>query len=110
MAEEADTWVGKGVWIKKSVPVSDPNNSQTVWLRTLDRRSYHVFAEEGGKIKLRSRGQEGWLPKDKVVLLENAVAYFTQVPRTQPKDGEAYQSRGSAWAKQKKNGTPPSRI
>jgi tetratricopeptide (TPR) repeat protein len=58
---------------------------------------YKVLREEGRWVRVRDRGEEGWVAKADVVRLEDAVDYFTDRIRTNPSDGSAYSSRAVAW-------------
>jgi tetratricopeptide (TPR) repeat protein len=58
---------------------------------------YTVLREQDGWLYVRHRGAEGWLAKEQVVLLDDAVDYFTQALRANSQDAFALAHRGRAW-------------
>ena len=92
------SYVGKTVFLKKELThFGVTKDDQYEDLGVLTAVSYQVVAEAGKEIKVRHSGKEGWLPKAEVVPLSEAVAYFTERLKENPKDSGAYQKRGHAW-------------
>jgi tetratricopeptide (TPR) repeat protein len=97
-AHGQESWVGKKV-MPKTVPVKIGHTNekgQQVFVGEI-REIVLVLKEEGGWLKVRSRGTEGWFDKDKAVLLDDAPAYFTDVIRAKPNDAWPWGMRGAAW-------------
>ena len=93
-----DSWVGKKVMPKKiGIKIRNTNRKgEEVDVVTLNM-IVTVLEEKDERIKVRQNGVEGWFAKEDAVLLEDAVNYFTQRIRMNPKDDYAYATRGSAW-------------
>jgi tetratricopeptide (TPR) repeat protein len=53
---------------------------------------------EGGRLRVESRRQAGWIAKDDAVLFNQAVAHFTAQLKKDPKNSHAYTARGQAHA------------
>jgi tetratricopeptide (TPR) repeat protein len=58
---------------------------------------YKVLNEQGDFLWVRHRGVESWVPRQDVVLIEDAVSYFSERVRANPNDAYAYAARGRAW-------------
>jgi tetratricopeptide (TPR) repeat protein len=58
--------------------------------------TFRVLKEDGGRLRLGSRRQQGWVAKGDVVPLGQAVAYFTRKLAGDPKDSHALTARGVA--------------
>jgi tetratricopeptide (TPR) repeat protein len=95
----AQEWVGKVVVTKEpGVRISvTAEDGGVVDLGVLDRVVYPVINEQGPWIMVRQYGVEGWLLKEKAVLLDEAPGYFTQKIRDNPSDDRAWAARGAAW-------------
>jgi tetratricopeptide (TPR) repeat protein len=94
------TWVGKTILVKKAgVKISQTgDDSKQVYVGMLDLIDYRVLAEDKGKIKVKAAsGKVGWFDKSDAVLLDDAVAFFTERIRQNPKDDAAFNSRAIAW-------------
>jgi Tfp pilus assembly protein PilF len=92
------SWVGKKIIPTKSqvslhFTGSDGRDADT----PLDQSVHTVLADQGGKVKVRQRGIDGWVEKDDVVLVEQAPAYFSERLRKDPNDVVAYMKRALAW-------------
>jgi tetratricopeptide (TPR) repeat protein len=53
---------------------------------------------DGGRLRVESRRQAGWITKQNAVLFSQAVAYFTARLAKDPRDSHAYTARGQALA------------
>jgi tetratricopeptide (TPR) repeat protein len=107
--DDNDSWVGErimtrmpGVTIGHSGWVSGLLFSRQVYVADAELTDmvYTVLREQDGWLAVRQRGVEGWLPKEQAVLLQDAVAYFTQRLRANGEDAFALGHRGSAWREQ----------
>jgi tetratricopeptide (TPR) repeat protein len=97
-AAAAESWVGKTILVKKpGIRIGHSKGEASVYTATLQGISYRVLAEQDGFIKVREREVEDWFSKDDAVLLEDAVDYFTDRIRTNPRDAAAYADRAWAW-------------
>src|ERR1700722_17078204 len=95
-----ESWVGATVFLKRS--------GVTIWQKTekggapvrvvLTRPDYRVEAEDGDRIQVRHNGVAGWFDKADAVRLQDAVAFFSERLRADPKDVMAYNRRGWAWS------------
>jgi tetratricopeptide (TPR) repeat protein len=97
-ADDKDSWVGKKVMPKKAgIRIGKTHDMDEKFdLATLTTMIYSVEAEQGKWIKVRQNGVEGWFAKEDAILLEDAVDYFTQRIRANPKDDFGYAMRGLA--------------
>ena len=97
------SWVGKTVFIKTSgsrIDLSaeplenrDPNAGAVA-----NAIQYRVHGERPEHVQVKTReGQSGWLRKADVVLLEDAVAFFTRQIQAYPGDAGTFSRRASAW-------------
>src|SRR2546427_400221 len=94
------SWAGKTILLKKygiDISHTDKATGEQVRDATLTGIDYKVLAEQGDWIRVRQAGVEGWLKKTDAVLLEDAVAYFTQRVNENEKDDQAFMYRGMAW-------------
>jgi tetratricopeptide (TPR) repeat protein len=57
---------------------------------------FQVLKDEDGRLRITSRRQQGWIAKSDAILLDQAVAYFTQLVARHPKDSHAFLARGLA--------------
>jgi tetratricopeptide (TPR) repeat protein len=97
---EGGTWAGKRVIRKTPYDIKIVHRDEEdrkVDVGTLQRIKYTVLKEQGQWIMVREKGVQGWAPKEKFVLLEDAPAYFTQRIRGNPKDAFAWFFRACAW-------------
>lgn len=97
------SWVGKTVFAKASGLRLDPSPEPLPMLApntgvAITGIQYRVYAERPEHVQLKNRdGVSGWVRKDEVVLLDDAVAFFTMQVLLNPKDAAAYSRRASAW-------------
>ena len=101
VAAQDKNWVGKAVIPKThGVKLSQRDNTEAIdVVATVDTIVLAVLQEDGKQIEVRdSHGGTGWVAKADVVLMADAVAFFTERLRTNEKDSEAYCYRGAAHA------------
>ena len=98
-AAQDKSWVGKTIILKKSgvkIGQSDAKGNQ-VFVATLTMTDYRVLGEQDGWIKVKDgRANEGWFDKVDAVVLEDAVAFFTDRIRQNPNSSDAYNRRAIA--------------
>src|SRR5580658_3475926 len=71
------TWAGKSVILKR-IGIKIDGDKQ-LEIATLEEAHYKVLAEKDGRLKVKTRGGVvGWFDKDDAVILEDAVAFFTE--------------------------------
>ena len=94
-------WTGEIVFVRKvstpytrKVPLenTDPNAVRPV-LRGID---YHVIHDKDGKLLISEQGVEVFVAKEDMILLSDAVAWYTQEIEKMPTDSRAFAYR--AWA------------
>jgi tetratricopeptide (TPR) repeat protein len=93
-AESQDLWVGKKVFPKS------PDAKTTVGGREVDpfpELPALVIAVQGDRLEVVSGGRRSHVPKTDVVILEDAVAHFTALLRTNPTNTVALNLRGTAY-------------
>ncbi len=98
------SWVGKTVLPKKPDPAAvatvtpPPEKLPPVEEKgNLRGASWVVKAEKGTRVEVIENGMAGWVEKELLVLLADAIEFFTQAIRENEKDAYAYNFRG--WAK-----------
>jgi tetratricopeptide (TPR) repeat protein len=101
-APESTSWVGKTVIVISS-PLDIGNLNErdqlTPPMTPLFGLDYRVYGERGNFVQLKTReAVNGWIDQKNVVLVEDAVAYFTKRLERNPSDIEALNHRGWAWA------------
>ncbi len=110
-ARADDDWTGKRVMTRKSgqkITTTD-ESGRDVDVAVLDEMVYTVEEAKGKFIKLRQRGVAGWIARDDLVRIEDAVDYFTDEIRNNPNNDSNYGNR--AWrARRRATSTPPSRT
>jgi len=98
-ARADDSWVGKTAMPKRAgltIGHTDKNDQEVVDA-TLNDIEYKVEQEKGKWIKVRHHGVTSWFAKADAVRLEDAVDYFTDRIRDDPKDDYAFGHRAWAW-------------
>lgn len=96
--DDNKSWVGKTALPKKPDPVArlapggDPDEAFT-----LRGASWEVKAEKGTRVEVIENGTAGWVEKDALVLLADAIEFYTKALKENEKDAYAYNFRG--WAK-----------
>ncbi len=96
--DDKETWVGRRVMPKKpDVLLSRVDEKgHIVKLGNLNEAVLTVLAEDGQWFKMRAHGVEGWFAKDDVVLLDKAVAFYTEQLTADAKDDFSLAMRGFA--------------
>jgi tetratricopeptide (TPR) repeat protein len=64
---------------------------------TLEEMIYAVVRYEGDWVRLNQKGEEGFLPQEWAIPLEEAVPFFTRRLREAPDDAYAHAARAAAW-------------
>jgi tetratricopeptide (TPR) repeat protein len=100
--EEQPSRVGKRVILRTDgVRIGHTDgNGQQVYVGELTDMCYRVLGETDGWLRVRQCGADGWFSNQNAVLLEDAVAYFTDRIRGNSRDALAYAHRGRAWQEQ----------
>ncbi|CAN5564969.1 hypothetical protein BH10PLA2_BH10PLA2_36320 [soil metagenome] len=95
---QGESWAGKKVMPKRAgqqIGYSAKDGKQ-IFIAKLTDFIYPVIQEESGHVLLRHRGDVGWALKTEVILLPDAIAYFTTRLKTNAKDDYALAGRGVA--------------
>jgi tetratricopeptide (TPR) repeat protein len=92
-AQETSPLIGQRVVIKYKRPLTIGE----VAIEPKDYRAYTVERADGDMLWLVSGGISGWVPKDEVVTLDQAIDYYTQEIRKNPLSWNAYLYRGFVW-------------
>jgi tetratricopeptide (TPR) repeat protein len=99
-ATAQESWVGKTIITKKDgikITYTGAGGKQ-VELAELKGVEFQILGDKDGQLQVNDgRGSTGWFPKCDAVLLEDAVAYFTQRIHQNPNDANALYSRAAAW-------------
>jgi tetratricopeptide (TPR) repeat protein len=98
-ARQTGSWVGQTVIVKRNgvqYGHTDPRTGQQVYFGELKDLDYKVEAEQGEWVMVRQDGVSGWVAKEEVALLSEAVDYFTAQIRLRP-TSDAYTRRAAAW-------------
>jgi tetratricopeptide (TPR) repeat protein len=93
-------WTGKTVILRggKTVKLSRTDQAgNKVEVGDLKWLAYHIVKEENGWLQVQQHDVVGWFPKADAVVLEEAVALFTQQILANPNDAEAFARRATAW-------------
>jgi tetratricopeptide (TPR) repeat protein len=98
-----ESWAGKKVLTKKGdIKIGHTDaKGRHVYDGKIDDAVVTVLADQGGWLKVRQQGVEGWFDKADAILLENAIPYFTDQIRANSNDSYAYIQRGIAWAEKR---------
>jgi tetratricopeptide (TPR) repeat protein len=96
---EDPSWVGKRIILHRDgVRIGHTDDKgQPVYVGDLTDMVYRVLGEADGWLRVRQRSAEGWFAKDRAVLLEDAIPYFTDRLRGNGRDALAYAHRGRVW-------------
>jgi tetratricopeptide (TPR) repeat protein len=90
----AENWIGQKVVVTHNhvkFKSTDKGKGDTIPVSDL---IFLVLDEKPTTIKVRYRGQEGWVDKADVVLLGNALNLFSERIRKNPRDADALAMRG----------------
>jgi tetratricopeptide (TPR) repeat protein len=102
-ADDNKSWVGKTVLPKSpdpvgAFPLANPGGEPLEAFRTLGGASWEVKAEKGTRVQvLDGDGAAGWVEKELLVPLSDAVEFYTKALKDNPNDAYTYNFRG--WAK-----------
>jgi tetratricopeptide (TPR) repeat protein len=99
-ASADDSWVGKRIMTKKdglTIGHTNKKGQEVEDAKLDDAMDYTVEEEKGKWIKVHAHRVSGWFAKSDAVLLENAVDYFTDRIRDNPKDDYYHCFRAYAW-------------
>ena len=106
-AGDDNSWVGRkimtketGIWIGHTGSVLRGLLQRQVYDAELTDLTYTVLKEQDGWLSVRHRGAQGWFPKEKAVLLDDALSYFDEKIRANNEDAFASARRGRAWKEQ----------
>jgi tetratricopeptide (TPR) repeat protein len=109
LADDDNSWVGRkimtkeaGIWIGHTGSLFRGLVQRQVYDAELTDLTYTVLKEQDGWLSVRHRGAQGWLPKTKAVLVDDAFAYFDERVRANNQDAFALARRGRAWKEQGK--------
>ncbi len=94
-----DSWVGRVVIMKETgvkFGHTDPKSGEETYLGTLNQMFYKVLADQEGWIRVQQRDKKGWFQKDKAVPVEQAVDFFSEQIKANPKNLLAYAHRAAA--------------
>lgn len=104
--DESKSWVGKTALPKKADPRGaypapdqpDPDAPPAELYRVLIAASWEVKAEKDNRVQVIDvSGIACWVEKDQLVLLSDAIDFYTKAIKADEKDGYSYNFRG--WAK-----------
>ncbi len=93
------SWAGKTVVLTRPgvrLEIADGEKASPKPAGVARDLAFQAEKEQGGRLRLRSRRQQGWINKADAVPVERAVAYFTERLARDPKDSHAYTARGLA--------------
>ena len=93
-------WIGRRV-VQKYADFELKNGEQVIDPKTIE--IYRVEQVDGPSLRLEAPQLSGWAPADQVVLVEQAIEYFTDSVRLDPGDAFAYGMRAIVWLMEKKD-------
>jgi tetratricopeptide (TPR) repeat protein len=103
-----NSWVGRkvmtkeaGIWIGHTGALFRGFVQRQVYDAELTDLTYTVLKEQDGWLSVRQRGAQGWFPKEKAVLVDEALSYFDDRVRANGQDVFALARRGRAWTERK---------
>jgi len=109
LADDDASWAGRkiitkepGIWIGHTGSLFRGFVQRQVYDAELTDLTYTVLKEQDGWLSVRHRGAQGWFPKDKAILLSEALSYFDDKVRANDRDSFALACRGRAWKEQGK--------
>src|SRR5207302_562334 len=95
-ADNDGSWAGQRIMTKKTgttIGYTGPFG-RLVYVADLTDMVYTVLKDQEGWLDVRHRGVEGWLEKEQVILLKDAISYFSQRIRANDRDALAFAHRG----------------
>jgi tetratricopeptide (TPR) repeat protein len=94
-----EPWVGQTVVVKRAgVAYGYVENESWVNAGEIAELSVPVLAQRDEWLLVRSHGKRGWVRRSEVVPLGDAVAYFTEQIRAEPRNASHRLRRGAVWA------------
>jgi tetratricopeptide (TPR) repeat protein len=94
---DAKSWTGKVALTKElATKFVYTNQSGEMVEDDVKEMMFTVLDDKDGKVQVRQGGVTGWVKKEDVVLLDDAVSFFTDKVRTDPTDSYAFACRGLA--------------
>ncbi len=93
------SWKGKHIILKEgTVPFfSQEPGGQQVLLGSLRHITYKVLADQDAKLRVSQGGVEGWVEKDKMLPLDQALDYFTTAIQNNPQVTYYYSRRAAVY-------------
>ena len=88
------SWIGKKVVTKYGAPVRVENPAAAP---DKSFRIYTVQELRGEEVKLVAEGAAGWIGSTEVVLLDQAIDFYTRELRNKPENAAAFRQRGLIW-------------
>jgi tetratricopeptide (TPR) repeat protein len=96
-AQLGDSWVGKKVMMTRpGIQLKGATDKGEPLVEAAATMVYTVLDEVDGWIKVRQEASEGWFLKGDGVLLQHAVALFTEQIKANPNDARAHACRAAA--------------
>jgi tetratricopeptide (TPR) repeat protein len=95
------SWEGQAVLLTRAGVRLEAPDGENIAPRTAGPARDLLFAvrkDEGGRLRVESRRQAGWIPRADAVPVSQAVTHFTARLAKDSKDGHAYTARGQAHA------------
>lgn len=92
-AQDAQSLIGQRVVIRYRRPLT----IGSVNVEPKDYRAYTVERADGDMLWLVAGSVSGWAPKDQVMTLDEALAFYTQDVRNNPTAWNSYLYRGFVW-------------
>jgi tetratricopeptide (TPR) repeat protein len=98
-AAPAVSWIGQRVMTARPGVYARHSDEFGRQIRDADLTDlvYKVLNEQGDFLWIRHRAVESWVPRSDVVLLDEAVSFFSERIRRDPNDSFAFALRGRAW-------------
>ena len=107
LADDDTSWVGRKIMTKEAgLGIGHTETllrgflQRQVYVAELTDLTYTVINEQDGWLSVRHRGSQGWFPKEKAILLDEAFSYFDERVRANNKDAFALAHRGRVWKEQ----------
>src|SRR5262245_20583244 len=105
-AGEKASWKGKDVVLKRrglQIGYTDASGRQ-VYVGKLTDISYTVLDDQDGWLKVKHQKASGWFDKAEAMLPDEAVKYFTDMMRREPRSDQWPAWRAHAWGMLKEHG------
>jgi tetratricopeptide (TPR) repeat protein len=96
----SSTWDGKVVLVKQfgvKLELLDMKNNLVQSINA-DSIEYRVLADRDGRVQVKTyQGVTGWVNKSDVLLVDDAILFFSQRIQKEPNDADAYTRRAWSW-------------